>query len=284
MNGFSDNFYIKRKGNNIFKVFGIALGLLFLIVVFNFFSPAIKNFFFSISSPISKVFWSAGESSSGFLSSFLKAGSVTKENDNLRNENQKLIAQILSLQAINSANQAQSDFSLNCQNLNFQMTMAGVIGMDDSDIISINKGSDDGIFEEMPVISQQGVALGKVIKVYKKYSQVMLISSTKSIVSANVQVNPGRESEGSQEEMSGSVKGKGNLSIYLDLVPVEKDIKEGDVLATSPLEKVFPKDLLIGKISKIQKNDQKPFQQAEIQPFFDFSKLENVFVITNYKR
>lgn len=284
MNGFSENFYINKKNSGLPKFFATAIALMVCIAILNFFAPAVKNYFFTISSPVEKLFWSAGESSSGFLASFFEAGSIAKENDNLKSENQKLIAQIISLQAINNANQAQSDVSLNCQNLDFQLLMAGVIGMDGQDIISINKGSDEGIFEDMPVVSQQGVALGKVIKVYKNYSQVMLISSPKSIVSVNVQINPGRESEENQEELSGSVKGKGNFSVYLDLVPVEKDIKEGDVLASSSLEKIFPKDLLVGKISKIQKNDQKPFQQAEVQPFFDLSKLENVFVIKNYKR
>jgi len=53
---------------------------------------------------------------------------------------------------------------------------------------------------------------------------------------------------------------------------------------TSALDKSFPKDLLVAKINTIQKNDQKPFQQANVSLFFDIKTADNLFVITNYKR
>jgi hypothetical protein len=56
--------------------------------------------------PIQKTFWSAGELSAGFFSSLTKAGSYAKENSNLKSENQKLLLQIASLQAIAGGNQA----------------------------------------------------------------------------------------------------------------------------------------------------------------------------------
>ena len=68
------------------------------------------------------------------------------------------------------------------------------------------------------------------------------------------------------------------------VLTIDNNINEGDVLITSALEKTFPKGLLIGKVVKIQKNDQKPFQQAEVKPFFNLNGLDNLFVITNYKR
>ena len=278
---FSDNFSINKKGNNLLRYSGIAIALLFLAVIFSFFGAGIKNSFYIISSPIEKVFWSAGESSSGFVGSFFKAGALIKENDNLKNENQKLIAQIVSLQAINNANQAQSDVSLNTQNTNFKLLMVGIIGLNGQDVVSINKGSADGILEGMPVISQQNVVFGEVSKVYKNFSEVMLISNKKSVV--NVKIEQNQDSD-EPVEIDGLVKGNGNLGIYLDLVTIDNNINEGDVLITSALEKTFPKGLLIGKVVKIQKNDQKPFQQAEVKPFFNLNGLDNLFVITNYKR
>src|SRR5207237_1162769 len=82
----------------------------------------------------------------------------------------------------------------------------------------------------------------------------------------------------------GALKGGGNFSIYLDLVDSDSDIKEGDVLVTSALEGIFPPDLLIGKITSSDKNDIKPFQTAKVQPFFDIKNIDNLFVITNYKK
>ena len=45
------------------------------------------------------------------------------------------------MQSIEQGNQAQSDVSEACQNDGFKLVMAGVIGLDDNDILSINKGS-----------------------------------------------------------------------------------------------------------------------------------------------
>lgn len=307
---FSENFSINKKTNNLPKIFAVAVGLLIFIFILNIFSPVIKNSFYKISSPLEKTFWSAGVTSSGYINSIFNAGDLVNKNDELKNENQKLIAQIVSLQAINNANQAQSDVSTACLNKDFKLLMAEVIGLDGQDILSINKGADDGISEGMPVISQQNVLYGKVIKVYKNYSQVMLLSNKKSVINAKIQQTqpevaeePPTEAPATKQiidtisaaenppsiakpvaEIDGVVKGNGNSGIYLDLVPVDSTINQGDFLITSSLEKTFPKDLLIGKIIKVEKNDQKPFQQAEIQSFLNLSSIDNLFVITNYKR
>lgn len=268
----SENFSINKKQSAFPKIIiGIFL-LVFFIMLLNFFNAPTKNFFFTVSSPIQKTFWSAGESSSGFLSSVINAGDLSKENDNLKNENQKLISEITSLQAINDANQAQSNVSQACQNTNFKLLMAGVIGLDGQDELTINKGSVDGVAENMPVINQQNVVFGKIDKVYKNFSQVMLVSNKKSII--NVKIG----------DINGVIKGSGNQSFYLDLVPVNSNLNKGDVLTTSALEKTFPKDLLVGTVLQIQKNDQKPFLQAQVQPFFNLSNADNLFVITNYKQ
>jgi rod shape-determining protein MreC len=273
------NFSINKKNNKWLKILTGAVVLLFLLWILNFFVSPIKNVFYTLSSPIQKTFWTAGESSSSFLGSLLNAGSLSKENENLKNENQKLLSQVAALQSIEQANQAQSNVSATCQNSGFKLVMAGVIGLDDNDILSISKGSADGISEGMPVINQQNVLFGKILKVYKNFSQVMLVSNKSSVVNVKVQ-----NSDIAAPEIDGVVKGNGGLSAYLDLIPISDDINPQDVLVTSAIEKSFPKDLLVGKIIQITKNDQKPFQQAQLNLFFDVTSSDNLFVITNYKR
>lgn len=278
----------RKKDGSLIKIVGTVLGLVAFVAVLNLFNSQIKNSFYFVSSPVQKVFWTAGESSSGFLNSIANFGSIAKENDNLKTENQKLIAQITSLQAVNDANEAQSNVSLSCQNTSFKLLMAGVIGLDGQDILSINKGSSDGVKEGMPVISQQSVLYGQITKVYKNFSQITLISNKKSVVNVkvqnNAQVSDGQIPNIPAQEIDGVVKGNSDSKAYLDLVSVDSVLAQGDVLVTSALEKTFPKDLLVGKILNVQKNDQKPFQQAEIQTFLNLSSTDNLFIITNYKQ
>lgn len=279
MNGIK-NISLHKKNNVTAKLLLGGAALLFFLVALNFFSAGVKNVFYGLSSPIEKVFWAAGESSSGYLSSIFKFRFLDNENENLKVENQKLLSEVASLRALLDASRAQGDVEFAYQNSGFKLMMAGVTGLDGQDMISINKGSEDGILAGMPVINQHNVLYGKVFEVYKNYSKVMLISNTNSAL--NVKVQKSQEIQPSRE-INGLVKGKGGLKVFLDLVLIDETINENDVLVTSSLEGVFPKDLLVGRIQKVEKNDQNPHQQAQVQAFLNISQ-DNLFVITNYKR
>jgi len=279
MNGFK-NFSINKKNNGWTRFLIGGIIILCILFILNIFVSPIKNFFYALSSPIQKTFWTAGESSSNFCNSLFNGGAISQENENLKSENQKLLAQVASLQSIEQGNRAQSEVSVSCQNTGFNLAMAGIVGLDDQDILSINKGSADGIAVGMPVINQQNVLFGKVFKVYKNFSKVMLISNKNSIVNVKKQ----QSQDCTDPEIDGVVKGNGGLSAYLDSIQIQDNINQGDVLVTSSLDKTFPKDLLIGKIDKVVKDDQKPFQQAQINLSFDVKKIDNLFVITNYKQ
>jgi rod shape-determining protein MreC len=284
------NFSINKKNNNWLKIIIGAVVILVFLFILNIFVSPIKNGFYTISSPFQKTFWSAGVSSSSFFGSLLNAGSLTKEIENLNKENQKLLAQVASLQSIQQGNQAQSDLSLACQNSGFKFVMAGVTGLDDNDILSINKGSADGIAVGMPVISQENVLFGKVYKVYKNFSQITLVSNKNSVVNVKVQTEvpivalDATTVAKADPEIDGVVKGSGGLNAYLDLIPISSNINSQDVLVTSAIDKSFPKDLLVARIIQKKKNDQKPFQEASISLFLDVKKTDNLFVITNFKQ
>ncbi len=269
---------INKKNNVWLKFLAGAVALLFFLAVLNFFSSGVKNTFYVLSSPVQKTFWYAGESASGFLSSISKAGILVKENQNLSNENQKLLSQVAFLQSIQQGNQAQSEVSSACQNNSFKLLMAGVVGLEDQDMLTINKGLVDGVANDMPVINQQGAVFGKVFKVYKNFSEVMLISNKNSVINVKVQ-----QSDLTKPEIDGVIKGSGGQSVYLDLIPIDDTINQGQVLITSALEGTFPKDLLVGTITKVEKNDQNPHQSSQVQPFFNVA-TDNLFVILNYKR
>ena len=282
----SGDINLNKRGGSWIKFLIGFLVLVGFIAILNFFSPGIKNTFYSVSYPVQKTFWTAGESCSGFLTSFANAGSLNKQNENLKNQVQELQAKVVSLQSVVGGNQEQSQVSLACQDSSFKLLMAGVIGLDDQDILSINKGLADGISENMPVINQQGALFGRVVKVYNNFSKVMLISNKNSVISVKVQQDQQQNGSGDvvvSPEIDGVIKGTGKFGAYLDLVPVDDTIKQGDLLVTSALEGIFPKDLLVGTITQVEKNDQKPHQQAQIQPFVNTS-TDNLFVVLNYKQ
>jgi len=272
---------IKGKQKILWQKIFIKITILFFLILFlNIFQAPIRNSFYVISSPITKTFWKTGKNISFFIESFVNIKGLQNENDDLKEENQNLLSQISLLEESLRENQTLKEILLDNEINNFKVVLGKVIGLDISnDFILINRGLDDGVLENMSVVSQKKVFYGKIFKVYKNFSQVMLISNKNSVVDVKIQNDNLNKSL-----IYGALKGNGNLSAYLDLVSFDADIEEGDILITSALEGISPKNLLVGKIIRKNKNDLKPFQTAVIQPFFDIKNIENLFVITDYKQ
>jgi len=250
----------------------LFLGIL-IISLLNFYQKAVKNFFYKISEPIQKIFWRAGIKTSNFFETISEIKRLKSEKENLKLSNQELSAQIASLNELKRENEILREALDLGLEKEFKISLAQITSKDISqDFILINKGSKDGIEENMPVITSQKILVGKIYKVYRNYSRAMLISDKGNSF--------GGEIVG--KETLGEVSGRGNLKIIFDLIPPEKEISEGDLVETTVLGGVFPKGLLVGKISKIQKSDVQSFYQAEVYPFFDLDKLETIFIILDF--
>ncbi len=275
-------FFAPKTNNKKKKIKKIAvITVILCIVIFTvaFFNFQIKNFFYTSSQPIRNYFLSAGLSASNQINSLFNFSKVYRENEELKEKNYELLAKISLLLKNQEENRAINDVFPVCQEKSFTVVMAKMSGYDNQDMISIDRGAEDGIEEGMPVINQHNVLFGKIYKVYKNFSQVMLISNKNSVVSAQIQ-----QQNLEDIAVKGSIKGEGGLSALLDLVPIDSPISSGQTLTVSALDQTFPKDILVGEISEVLKNDQKPFQQAKISLFFDLKNAENLFVITNYKK
>src|SRR3989338_2862492 len=94
-----------------------------------------------------------------------------------------------------------------------------------SQTIIINKGSEDRIPENAPVIVAPGILVGKVTKVYPGSSEVSLITSPFMLVNAEV----------SESGAKGLVRGEHGLSLAFDLVTQNEVIKPTDKIITSGL-------------------------------------------------
>jgi len=251
----------QRKKISVTIIVVSAIILLFLVL--NVFSHSVRNIFYIASSPLQKVLWKVGESSSNFLSPFLVVHRLKNENSNLILQNNQLSDRVALLEGLEAENQVLRDaLNLNLQK-NYKLSLVEVISKDTSkDSILINKGSEDGISTGMPVINGQKVLFGKISEVYKNFSRVTLISEKGFVFDIKIK----------DKDIYGVVRGNGNLGVYLDLIPRDTEITVGDVLLTSSLEGNFPKV-----------EDIKSFQTAEIKPFFDINSTNNLFVITNFK-
>jgi len=274
---FLTKFLLNKKNGLFLKILSGVVVLSVLICILNLFQGQVKNTFYTISNPIEKTLGSVADSTSVFFASVLGKKGLVQENEELKAENERLLSMISSLQCEEKKNQTAAEI-LGLKDM--KLVMAGVIGLDSQqDIISIDKGSTSGVLEGMAVIDQKNVLFGKIIKVYNNFSKVMLISNKSSVIDVRVQ-----QDDLTLPAINGVIKGNGGLGVYLDLVPTDQELKEQDILVTSALEGTFPKGLLVGRVLKPYKDDQKPFQQAQAEPFFNIKNTDNLLVVTDYKK
>lgn len=140
--------------------------------------------------------------------------------------------------------------------------------------VFIDQGNLDGIKENMPVITPQGL-VGRIGSVSQHTAQVNLITDREIAVGATLQRS---------RETSGVVEGmvEGNLLKMIN-IPYYASIKPDDIVITSGLSEVFPKGIDIGVVYEVSEEPNGLLLTATIIPTVNFSRLEEVLVITDYK-
>jgi rod shape-determining protein MreC len=240
----------------------------FLNPVSNLFSGSLINFQTWISTRYLAI--------SDFLTVPRDVAALRQRNAELEAEISRLQAQIIELQnkvAETDTLAALVDFSRSNPTNTYKA--AAVIGRDPSPFIHyviINRGSNDGIRRGMPVVTNQGL-VGRVDAVIGGAARVELITDSSSVVSVFLQ------NANTDAVMKGSVSGDLNL----EMLSQDAKIQTGDVVLTSGLGGEYPPDLLVGQVSNVRKRESDLFQEASVQPVVDFTRLEIVLVIVNFR-
>jgi len=135
-------------------------------------------------------------------------------------------------------------------------------------VITIDRGTADGVKQGMPVVGPQGL-LGQTINVTNRSAKVRLITDPRSGVAAMVQ------STRAEGVVRGSIEG--NLS--LDFVSRETTVRAGDVVLSSGMGGVYPKGLIIGEITTVKSSPSGLYQDIVLAPAGSLSGLEEVVVL-----
>ncbi|MBA2792452.1 MAG: rod shape-determining protein MreC [Thermoleophilaceae bacterium] len=146
--------------------------------------------------------------------------------------------------------------------------------------VKIDKGSDDGVEEDQPVIAAGGLA-GKVTSVTGGTAEVKLITDGSSAVSA--QVLPSGASGVVRPEV-----GQPN-DLLLDFVDRGRRVTEGTTVVTSGFssERVqsrFPRGIPIGRVSRVDLDEVQLYQRVHLKPFADLRRIDIVQVLTSKGR
>jgi rod shape-determining protein MreC len=206
----------------------------------------------------------------GIWRNYLYLRGARQENRDLHQQVQQLqLEQVRLKQDAEQAHRLQALLGFKEQFI-ARTTAAQVIGSSGSEqsrIVYLDKGSNQGIKRDMAVISGDGV-VGKVILTFGDTSQVLLINDQTSGVGAILE----------QSRLQGILKGKASGELVLDKIMSDEEVKLGEKVLTSGGDQIFPKGLPIGSVSKVSTGGQ--FLQVTLRPSAELDHLEEVLVIT----
>jgi rod shape-determining protein MreC len=136
--------------------------------------------------------------------------------------------------------------------------------------VTLDKGSDDGLARMMPVVVADG-AVGRIRAVTGHTAEVLLALDRNSSIAVRVERTRARA----------NVRGGGKPgAARLEYALRSEDMIEGDRLVTSGTDGVFPRGILVGTVTKLERRPHGLFQTAEVIPAVDPTRVEEVLVIT----
>lgn len=264
---------MQRQGNYLLVLFVLLIISAFIFLLNrnnNLKTPA------SLISSFTMVF---SRPAYGFLS---WAGFKNSEVEKLKDENLNLSKKLIDQKKLIEDNKALNDQFQTTSVKSVDLLPADVVGaprflpgLSIPEFLVIDVGEKDGVRVGDAVVFKDNL-VGKLTKVQNYLSEVTLINSTSSKFT-------GKTSTG----ILGVVKGEGNDEIVLDNVVLSDKLQKGDLILTNPGLNVdstgTPPNLIVGKITSIDRNPSDLFQKAEIVSFLDFSRLTKVFVIKEVK-
>lgn len=132
----------------------------------------------------------------------------------------------------------------------------------------IDKGFDNKMRENMPVFSGDTL-IGKIIEVRRQISKVILLTDPNCRIGALLAANR------QQGILSGTAAGECRMKY----IPVDTQVKAGDLVETAGLGVFFPKGIPVGTVTRFWKEPGQIYQVALVKPLADLAKIEEVGVL-----
>lgn len=150
-----------------------------------------------------------------------------------------------------------------------QKTVAArIIGWDASPwrkILILDKGSKHGLNKDMAVVVTEGLA-GRILDAGAGNARVIVLSDPDMRVSALT----------GQSRAQGIVAGDGTGRLSMKYLSLDAGVSVGEVVMTSGIGGIFPKELRIGIVESVKKDTDGLHLNARIKPYVNFSRLEEV--------
>lgn len=254
------------------KIFFILVGLSLLLVLADQFSLLTKpkSIIHIITSPIQYGMYKSSLGIGRQFEFIVLARRASKENKALGEQ----LAQVLSENARLRRKLAEANAFLDQERTldpkTFNLVPARPTGI--GRYLVIDRGSENGIKTGQVVVYKDNY-IGEIKNVETNKSQVMLLTDPDSKVAAFVTGDFGKA--------RGVLVGQFGSEMLLDKILHHEPISKEDLVYSEGSELEIPRGLILGRVTNVLERDNEVFKQAIVQPVFDASSLDVVFIVSN---
>lgn len=268
---------MKFKGFNrsLFLLVSVILvALLFLLNSTNLFRP-LTSLLKTGLAPIQAYFYDGGERISTYARLLVSIRELERENRTLAEQVRKLYVGKSQIKALTRENKMIREQLGLVREREEEMVPSFIISRDPNNLffsLGVDRGQERGVDKNMPVVLSDGILIGQILEAEATTASILPVVDSRSQINAEV-VNSGA---------TGIITGEHNLALVMDMIPQNKEVKEGDLVVTSGIGQLFPRGLLLGEVEEISTSNNALFQKAKVAPLFNFQDLQLVFVITSW--
>ena len=272
-----------RIFKNKFFIIALSVAIFFIIFVSVLSlmgqTGAIKNALNTASMPFRYVGVKISDAFDGFMNYFESIDSLIEENESLRNEIDRLESELADNQATKDENARLREYlEVKKTYPDYKLLDALIVGREGDNtttFLTLDRGTMDGVDVGMPVIVSGGL-VGSVCEAGSNWCRVRVITESSAGTGAFV------SRSGEIGVVSGDVSLGINNQCVLKYLPENADVKVGDLVYTSGQGSVYPRGLLIGRVSGVDVDEFSRQKTAIIDAAVDADNLRYVMIVTDF--
>ncbi len=269
--------FFGRHRSIVAFIFGSLFCIISLSVQSSTFTLSVEGVLSAVVMPFQKGYDAVQEGASRFWAGFSELGNVREELNRSRAKLQNYEALAEDFSEIRRENDRLRKLIGLREKIRYDSITASIISKDPDNwfrTIIINRGENDGIQVNMPVVAFQGdfkAVVGKVIEVRGSVSRILPVISPDMKMGVKFR----------QDRFPGLLSGYSyNSSLcVINYITRAAHVKLGNIIITSGQAGVFPPGLLVGTVVKSELLEASSYRRAIVKPMIDYNLLEEVFII-----
>ncbi len=244
-------------------------------------TPPLRNAIAAIITPVQGALTSLTDHIDAFFAQFQDADELDKKIQELENTIAGMQNALREADQLREENEFLTSFlELKRSRKDFQFVQADVVGRETNNyrsFLTLNRGVEDGLSLNMPVITADGV-LGYLSEVGTNWSRVVPLTETTAAAGAYA------ERSGAAGLIEGDFALRAEGRCRLSNLDPSADIQTGDRILTSGIGSVYPSGLYIGEVVEVKADAANASLYAVIQPPAALDQISRVMVITGFTR